>query len=137
MTLHIRGAWRRSQRGPSVLIVARDNKNREDRNLLQVLHGCGWGEETGCHFVGELQELQDRRELTVCKWTEVFQSCRCRTILSKPAMYRHVKAVCNSEGLRLQGKFTISDSEASSITIHISKYCLHISGLGILDNKYG
>lgn len=52
-------------------------------------------------------------------------------------MDRDGKTVCSGEALSLKEKFTISNTEASSMSICISKHCLCIRGLGILDNKYG
>lgn len=85
--------------------------------------------------MGKLQGVQDRRALTIMKWTEILQSCRYRAILPNLAVYRHAETICSSEVLHLQGKFTISVNEASSITIDTSKHCLHIRGLKILDSR--
>lgn len=95
------------------------------------------GREISYHFIWKLQRLQDRWVLTVCKWTEIFYSHRYNPILSNLAMDWHGKTVCSGEALSLQRKFTISDTDGSSISTHISKHCLYIRGLGTLDNKYG
>lgn len=88
--------------------------------------------------MGKLQRPEGRRVLTICKWIEVLYLCRYFDfILFSVAMDRQVKTVWNGEALILQGKLTISDNETSWISIQISKHCLCIRWLGILDSKYG
>jgi len=136
-TLRARGASGRSPHGSSVLVVAGEKEKTRVQNQLWVLHRSRWGREISYHFAGKLQKLQDRGVLTICKWTEIFYSHRYRPIFSNLAVYRHIQTVCSSEALSLQGKFTISNTKASSISINISKHCIRTRGLGILDNKYG
>lgn len=88
--------------------------------------------------MGKLQRPEGRWVLTIFKRIEVFYLLRYfGFILSSVAMDRQAKSVWNGEALILQGKLTISDNETSWISIQISKHCLCIRWLGILDNKYG